>query len=715
MRAEKLITIAAVIAALLCGQTIWAQAGDDSFFIESFESVAPSANEGDGIVMPTTNQYEINLDLPTGVSLYRAFQRKQIEMGDAAFDTGIAEEAHTAATFSFGSRTQMSLTRDEKLITDVFDAMREKRTVTGMQLQQGFGGGASTGNLTLYRQLTSERDDEGIELETLVQSVKLQTGLGEGNSLVANFTEKESEEDPFRLQEEGYNAGLTMALSGGQGEVSYGFLERLVEGRSLQTRSFDIKAPFAIEGGTLLAEHHLQEKITDRNEEIQRKTHFDVPLDMLRSGMHASFVEETKIKNGNRNQKSVLDFVTPMNLFGHDATLQHTLTETVRGESFKEERVTRLVASFSTGKGILERTEIVQPRGDDLRHEERLRLQTPPITLTDFASLAANQVRTEVDGEETGRVSNLTLDLKPFRPLAVRANLRVSDAPGEESISHRDVSTRLTLAPDTSLAGMILERQRPNGSPTILRHLELVRKPGDLDVRFGYASYGVQETDEDTAMLAEVKLGGESSVTVDALYTEYDEKKKEPLAEPATTVELRAGDPSRLGMRAGFIEQGSRAEPERSVGLAMGAFGGSLVLDYVRNPLDPRGKHSMLSDVYQLGFKRQVFGGVNMDFGYRYFLPHGRDTETEHFFKLQLDGGSPEGGGQIALKYVSGHFVPYPRRGDPPASLLDVTYEKRWPGADGRLLLTLSRQEPPELSVGVDDNVEAEVKFETRF
>ncbi|MFW6156817.1 MAG: hypothetical protein ACOC7J_05810, partial [Armatimonadota bacterium] len=111
-----------------------------------------------------------------------------------------------------------------------------------------------------------------------------------------------------------------------------------------------------------------------------------------------------------------------------------------------------------------------------------------------------------------------------------------------------------------------------------------------------------------------------------------------------------------------------------------------------------------------------VMGSVSLDLGYRYFVPRaGEIMDRDHYFKVQLDGGDVRRGGQIALKYLSGHFVLYPKRADPPASLLDLTYEKRWPGDSGRLTLSLEREEAPEMAVGIEDSVEAEVKYETIF
>ncbi|MEA3403901.1 MAG: hypothetical protein U9R79_21915 [Armatimonadota bacterium] len=716
----RALTIAVLFVALLGAPMAWGQEGAaaDGFFIESItprESISPTADDGQSGLVPNTNEYEIELRLPSGMALYQAFERKEIQLGGVWFDTGIAEETHTQATLSLGSRTQMNLTRDETAVRDVLQSLVSERSVTGMQLQQGFGGGSSGGQLTLSRMLTSERKGYGDELRTLEQSAALQTGLGAGTSLAASFSQRESEESPLRLSETSYRGTLKMALSGGEALAHYDYLDRLLQGRRLQTRVFDLKAPFAVEGGTALAEHHLSEKITDSSEEIHRVTKLDVPLDMVRSGAHMAFNEETKIKGGSRDEKSVLTLSTPMNLFGHESTLQHILTETVKGEAWTEQRVTRLASQFSGGQGVLERTETVQPQGEGLRHHERLRLATPRVSLADFMSLSASQVRDKVDGDETSRVSHIALNVQPFHPLEVQAGYTLSERPGASEVSNRDVQTMLALSPSTSLRGRIMEAEQVDGSPTILRYLELARKPGGLDMRVGYTSYGVQEQQEDTAVNAEVSVGANSDLGLQAAYAEFDEKKRKPLPEPSTSVELRAGDPAQVGLRAGFVEQASRPQPERSMGMAMGALGGSLVLDYIRNPLDPRGKQTMLSDVYELGYRRKIFGSVSMDLGYRYFLPHGVDTETENFWQLKLDGGQEERGGQIALWYRSGHFVPYPKRGEPPASLLDLTYKRRWPGDEGRLILTVSREEPPEMSVGLDDNVEAEVKYETLF
>ena len=442
-----------------------------------------------------------------------------------------------------------------------------------------------------------------------------------------------------------------------------------------------------------------------------------MPLDLVWCGAVASYTEEAKLTDGSGDQKNVLSISAPFSMLGHDATLEHIATETIRGSAWQDQRVLRLSAQFAGSPGVIEHTETATPSGDDVQHATRLRIQTPAIHLADAMSVSASQVRDELNGDETARVSRIALNLRPLRPLDVQAGLTMAEAPGREQLETRDVQTVLALSSSARLRGSITEQERVDGSPAILRHLELQRdagSAGDVDLRVGYTSYGAQQEEEETALLAQVSVGEDTSLGLNATYTEYDEKKLEPLAEPTTTVEVRAGDPARLGMRAAFSEQASRAQPERTLGLAMGVLGGSLRFDFINNPLDPRGREVMLSDVYDVGFRRTVFGGVGMDLGYRYFLPDG-DPGAEHFFKLQLDGGEVERGGMIALSYLSGHFVPYPRSSDPPASLLDLSYEKRWPGDQGRLTLTLSRQEAPTMSVGIDDNIEGEVRYQTQF
>ena len=281
-----------------------------------------------------------------------------------------------------------------------------------------------------------------------------------------------------------------------------------------------------------------------------------------------------------------------------------------------------------------------------------------------------------------------------------------------------DIRTRLRLGDSARLSGSIVEKEQREGSPEIVRHIELQRDRSsdrDVDVRVGYTSFGAQQDESETGLLAQVSVGDQSVLGVSATYTEYHEKKMEPLPEATKQVEVRAGDPSRIGLRAGYSDQAGRPEPERTIGVAMNTLGGALKLDYLRNTLDPRGENVMLSDVYELGFRRSVFGGIAMDLGYRYFIPRDDSPyDSDHFFKLRLDGGNARDGGKIALSYLSGHFVPHPRRGAPPASLLDLTYEKRW-SDDGRIIVSLTREEPPVLSTSEEENFEAQVKYETRF
>jgi len=707
------VTICAVAALLLALPAGWAQqSSGDTFFIESI-----AASSGDAVApVPDPNEYQIDLRLPSGLSLSRSFQRSEVQMNALPFDTGISETASTSATLTLGSRTSLSFSRTDRAVTDVLYSMIEQRTVTGLQFQQGFGGGASSGLLTLSRAVQDDSTPDDGDLRTLTQRALLDTGLGQYGHLTASFTQRESEERADRLQETGYTADLRMALSGGEGVARYDYLERLVEGRSTQQRTIDLVAPFAVTGGTLSAEHHLKEQITDDHESTDRKTSFMVPLDLVWHGAVASFVEEAKIRDDARDQRSVLSFAAPFRALGHDALLEHISTETIRGSTWQNDEVFRLTAQFAGSPGFIERTETTTPSGEDITHRTRLRLQSPQIHLAEAMSLSANQVRDEVDGDEVSRVSNIALTLKPLRPLDVSAGLTLQEQPGREQLETRNLQTVLALAPGARLRGSIREQERIDGSPVVLRHVELQRdRQSDLvDMRVGYTSFGDQVAEEDTALLAQVAVGADTGLGINATYTEFDEKKLEPLAEATTTVELRAGDPTHLGMRAAFTEQAARAVPERTIGLAMSAFGGALRMDFIDNPLDPRGQAVMLSDVYQLGYQRQVLGSVNMDLGYRYFLPD--DEMADHFFKLQLDGGHVDRGGRLALSYLSGHFVPYPRTGDPPASLLDLTYEKRWPGDEGRLTLSLSREEAPQsASVTVDDNIEGEVKFETRF
>lgn len=717
MPTYRLVIIGALLAALCGVHDSYAQGsgGGNGFFLES---IAQDGTEGGSALIPDANEYEIDLSLPSGINLYSSFNRSEVADRDLIFNTAISETSNTGVTLSLGSRTSMSFSREEATLSDVLLDLQTRDTTTSMSFSQGFGGGSSSGTFSMMRSLQSEEVGTQEELRTLIQSMALDTGLGGGAHLSAGFTQKQSEESAFRLQETGYNADLKMALSGGDGLAHYDYLQRLVEGRGLQQQRLDVVAPFAIHGGVLTAEHHLVEKITDERTEIDRETSFVVPLDLVLSGAHASYLEVTKVRDDNREEKSTLSFFAPMRLLGHDASIEHIATELVRGENVEDQRIMRFAADFGGSKGLIERTETIKSTGDSVERRERLRLQSPRVDLISWMSIDASQVRDALEGEETSRRSQVALNFDPFEPLEIRAIYTKQESPGEDDRVDHDIRTAFRLSPNSQLTGSILEKQQEDGSPAIVRHLEMQRQisqAGNMDLRVGYASYGAQEEDAEQGMVAEVSIGDDSDIGLSASYAEYDERKMTQLVEPSTKIELRAGDPSEIGLRAGYLGQAGRPEPERSLGLAMNAFDGALRLDYIRNPLDPRGRDVMVSDVYELAYKRTILGSVSMDLGWRYYVPREVDPlDRDHFFKLQLDGGNVNGGGLIALKYLSGHFVPYPRTGEPPASLLDLTYEKRW-SDEGRLLLSLSREEPPRDSIGLDDNLEAQVTYQTAF
>jgi hypothetical protein len=681
-------TILALLAIVACVSFAYAQdsgGGNRGFFIESIAQESAVPGDPDSLsnaLVTNPNDYEIDLSLPSGLTLYRSFGRSEVQMRDLIFNTAISEKAETGATLMLGGRTSMSFTREESALTDVFQQLQSSENTTTMSLSQGFGGGDSSGQFTLSRSLHNEYDGDDGELTTLTQRFGLNTGLGHGMQFSGSYYTRDSQESAFRLQEMGYNADLRMALSGGEGRAHFDYLQRLVEGRDTRRRQIDLVAPFAIEGGTLKAEHHLDQTITENSEKTDRETSFVVPLDLVVTGARASYSDVLKIRGDNRDQKSVLSFMTPFNMFGRDMTFEHIQTETVKNERIEDERVMRLAADFDGSKGLIEHTATVKSSGEDLEHRARLRMQSPSIGLASWASFTANQVRDEVEGEETSRVSRVDLAVEPFKPLEVHAIYTRHERPGEQPRDDHDIKTALSLSRSAMLKGGIQEQERRDGPPSIVRHIELTKKAGDtgLDMRFGYASFGAQYEDAGGDMLAQLNWGLGSNVGVSAFYTEFDDKKKQPLDDATTTLELRAGDTSNIGLRAGYSSHAGREEPERTVGVAMEAFGGALKLDYINNPLDPRGKSVMLSDVYELAYKRQVMGSVSLDLGYRYFHPTAGDVlDNDHFFKLQLDGGNVNDGGKIKLEYLSGHYVPYPRSGEPPASVLDLSYEKRWP------------------------------------
>ncbi len=691
------------------------QAGEpgDNFFLEH---IAPASSEGQILnLMPNPNEYQIDLRLPSGLGLQRQFQRTEVEAADASFGVGIQESSGTTATLSLKSRTTLEFTRRETSVQDILSQMMRRAESTGMALTQGFGEGSSEGSLALHRTLNVEETPAQGELQTLVEGLDLSSGLGYGLKLQASAERKQSQESG-RLSESSYKGDLTTALSGGDATAHYEFLRRLEEGVGTDHLRMDIVAPFAVDGATALAEHHVIDDRSGSSSKKQRKTNFSLPLNFVREGALASYSEELKLTNGVRKQNNVLTLATPMTLLGHASQLERITTETINGDSVQSQRLLRLTTQFGDSQGVLERSETLIPRDDGVERHRSTLVESPRIELGNTMTLGVGHLQQDVVGVETTRTSHVDLTAKPIEPLDISANYKLTDSgPGAET-KDRQVQTALALSDTMSLQGSISEVETQDGPAAIVRHLEVQRtkhSDEDLGVRVGYTTWGAQEEEGEPAVLAQLSVGSDTKVSVNALYTDYNEKKLEPLEEPTTSVELRAGDPAKLGMRAAYTDQEGRPEPERALGLALRTLGGALRLDYVHNPLGPRGREVMLTDLYELGFQRKIFGSIGMELGYK-FSGATDETDAQNHFKVQLDGGQTDRGGQIALSYLSGHFVPYPKRAEPPASLLDLTYKKQWLDS-GFITVTVRREEPPRLSVNMDDTLEAQLKYQMEF
>ncbi|MBD3293296.1 MAG: hypothetical protein GF393_10250, partial [Armatimonadia bacterium] len=342
-------TIVIGIALVACAAFAHAQGagGDGGFFIESIsqESVAPGSVDSlsSGMLENNLNEYEIDLDLPSGLQLYRNFGRQEINMRDLAFDTAISNQSETGATLTLGERTQMSFTREETAITDVFQQLLDTESTTTMSLQQGFGGGSSSGQFTMTRSLHNESQDEGVDLETLTQSFGVETGLGMGMQFSGTYRTRESQESAFRLQETGYNADLRMALSGGEGRAHFDYLTRMAEGRETNRRQLDFVAPFAVEGGTLSAEYHLGETVTGSRTNLDREMKFAMPLNMLLDGGSVSFFEDVELRGDKEKTDRKTSLMMPLSMLVEGAEASYLEDVQIRGDKEKTDREMKFV------------------------------------------------------------------------------------------------------------------------------------------------------------------------------------------------------------------------------------------------------------------------------------------------------------------------------------------------------------------------------------
>jgi len=254
------------------------------------------------------------------------------------------------------------------------------------------------------------------------------------------------------------------------------------------------------------------------------------------------------------------------------------------------------------------------------------------------------------------------------------------------------------------------------GVANSLRILELIRDRGDsgIGVRAGLVSFGNTDPTVDDARRVEFSVGNPKGIAVTAAYTEYDPAKMTSLNEEGiVALAIEHGTPEKLAVRWRYEDQPGRIAPAKAFDFAMPALGGTFQLTYAANQLAADGKTIRQASQIDASLAREIGDSLKLQLGYRYLDSRAPDL-VDQFVRIQLDGGTEEGSGKIALAYLTGEFcVPDPGQQIPPGSALDLSYTRSW-GENGRMALSLTRRTAPMYTVA-DGTVEGRLELRKLF
>ncbi len=469
-------------------------------------------------------------------------------------------------------------------------------------------------------------------------------------------------------------------------------------------------------------EYHLYKRDNNGEKSQRPRMALSVPLGFVDDeAILTHNIEQIERKNKPTQELRTSDFQMPFSLFGTAAKLEQnrvTLRETDRYEI----RYRSYLAVAMNGEKLeLERRVTNIPGDEGTARERRFSIQTPKFELfTDWAGLKGNHIVTEYSDKPSIRTTSIDLTAQPFKSLDLTGNYYIRDAGDGQDSRTRKLHGTLKLSDTLALKGRFDQSNTADNEATILRNVYLTKdKNGDngLGIQVGYTTWGGLDQESDSASDIRFAWGNPKHLGLNLQLTEYDAKKWSLLDEPIIEAAIQHGESDRLNIKFEYGDQPGRPARKRGIHLSLPALGGAMKLGYVNNPLGRHGKSVLPATRYDLGFSRQIFGGVNLDVGYRYcdFREQVLPEQVVQYLKLQLVGGAEDAGGKIDLSYQSGDFVPQPNpKKVVPAALLDLSYTKNW-GDQGSLVLSLHRVTPPANSQDIKKSCEGRLEYSAAF
>lgn len=695
-----------------------------------------------------SRSYEAILGLPlSGGRAALAFTRSEAQKGlEHSGSRGWKLSAPFAVfggTASFAHGRQVSYTDD--------DRVWERLTSLSSPLP---GGVSFSGNLKQVESLAPG----GLDLRDSAWSVDFPAFFGEtGHFDTRRMRQTKTGLDQWLAAD---NFTLPLGFVGGQGIIEYRLNDEIKNGEIVRARFAQISTPLPFAGHQATTSYQIREDITAKEGRLwERLFQVFVPVKMFGDTTRLDYRASTDVneKKNEWTRRRLLSLVmpltswhegaqfsqsyerlssggpmgtvltsvlgTPWKAFGTVGTARQEYVTVEYDESFQSRFVTDLSAQVNHEKLSLQREMVRTWRDENCDQRQMLALTTPKFDLfTPKATWSGQRVEiTDTAGTDVVRTT-IDLNARPLQQLTLTARLTRNDEdPGADTRTQQLIS-ELAFSERLSLQGRFDATESSDQTVgTTMREIKFIAdksSPSGIALKLAYANWGAPGEEGIVARDVGVSVGDAGrGLGLTAQMTEYDPSKLEPYQDPLVRVSLSHQPASGMSLRLAYEDQEGRLAPEQAVAMEVPALGGSLRLAYAQNPLDRQGKSVLLADRYDAVLERQVMGSIDLKLEYRlYDYEQAILPETAvNYWRVQLAGGTETKGGKITLGYTEGDFVPQPDpKKSPPGSVLDLSFSRRW-ADNGRIILTLQRNTPPEDREDLEESVEGRLEYTTVF
>jgi len=391
----------------------------------------------------------------------------------------------------------------------------------------------------------------------------------------------------------------------------------------------------------------------------------------------------------------------PLDLFGATARLAY-----VR-KSIREPDDYRVVGDSSftmplAGESLkITRQSTNIPRDDGTERKRLTTIDLPEFKLfADNATITARHAISEETGRADYRKTNVDLTYQPLAGLELIGNYQIDDHGATASRDQRMLAS-WSLTKNLSLNALFHQLNGSGDVARVVRNLYLTQESPDnaLNVRAGYTTWGQPGKDPNGAGDLRVSFGDTSHVQLTGRLSEYDEKKWQRYDQPILQLGMVSGDPAKLSVKLEYEDHPARPAPMRGIKFAFPALGGDMKLAAVANPVGRDGKTVQRADLFDLGLKRTLFSGLNLDVGYRYWDYRKSDSGAadRQYIHFKLEGGQESNWGKLAVGLQSGDFVANPSDKKKPRAekITELQYTKSF-GDVGQLHLAIYRPQYPD-------------------